>query len=237
MDQPFNLFTVFWQNLLSIVYPPLCLGCHHRHSPGSGLPLCSSCQKKLARVSSKKILQQLSRLPEASLTVKDAHALWLFKQDNPLQEVLHMLKYSNRPHLGVQLGRQLGKHLKSSLKTQPDLLVPVPLFKTRRLERGYNQSEYLAKGVGAVLDLPTAGSVIERSRATRSQTHLNRQQRWENVSGAFRLRKPLAVKHKHLLLIDDVLTTGSTFASAASTLHQTSIDSLQIAALAVADPK
>src|SRR5690606_16767021 len=149
-----------------------------------------------------------------------AFALWLFDEGTTLQRVQHAVKYHNRPTLGVRLGRWIGEGLRERRVPTPDLIVPVPLHRVRRLERGYNQSERLARGIADILDAEVDDDLLVRRRATRSQTSLDKQARWRNVAEAFALSDPAAVAGRRVLLVDDVITTGATVVAAAAPLRE-----------------
>ena len=99
-----------------------------------------------------------------------------------------------------------------------ELIVPLPLSKKKLRQRGYNQCDYIAYGISQVTGIPVESDCVERTRANETQTHKNREERWQNVKGIFAVNNVEALQGKHILLIDDVLTTGATLASCASSL-------------------
>lgn len=206
--------------VLDLVYPPLCLGCDARlPADATGLPLCAACLRTLPRAEPELLRPRLADLPQGPAAFGRADALWIFDDGGTLQRLQHALKYGNRPTLGVQLGRLIGEAWRARDARMPDLVVPVPLHRRRRLERGYNQSERLATGIAAVLERPVAADGLARPRATRSQTSLTKTDRWRNVGQAFALTDPDAVAGRRVLLVDDVLTTGATAVAAAHVLR------------------
>ncbi len=176
----------------------------------------------------------LARLPVSTLDA--AFALWVFDRGGRLQQIQHRIKYGNRPGLGEAIGRLMGSALATSPLTAAGFtaVVPVPLHRTRLLERGYNQSRALAAGLAGQARLPLCETLLIRSRATRSQTRLSRHRRWENVSGAFAVRDPESVRDGHFLLVDDVLTTGATATSAAGALKAAGARFVALATLGLA---
>lgn len=218
------------RGLLDVLYPPRCLGCGAR-SESPQLPLCPRCLQSLERAPTMGVAARLDRLPVGQGVFEGALALWVFDKAGTLQDVQHALKYGNRPRYGVPLGRLLGQKYQHT-HPQPDGVVPIPLHHTRRLERGYNQSAMLAKGVADVLDCPCRSDLLDRPRPTRSQAHLSRKERWRNVRNAFSAAPGCA--DKRWLLVDDVLTTGSTAVAAAQTLADHGATSLYLATLALA---
>mgnify|MGYP006274694357 CR=1 FL=1 len=217
------------EGMLNVVYPPRCLGCGAR--PESvGRPLCPTCLQRLERASPMAIAARLDRLDAASV-LDGAFALWIFDKGGALQAVQHALKYSNRPRYGRALGHVIAAGFAERHET-PDGIVPVPLHRLRELERGYNQAAMLGRGLADALECPMDADLLTRPRPTRSQTHLSRADRWLNVSGAFDATRP--VDGGTWLLVDDVLTTGSTAAAAAHTLKDAGADRVLLATLAMA---
>jgi ComF family protein len=180
----------------------------------------------------------LERLPVGELPIDNGWAVWSFEKDSPLQQLLHTLKYGNRPRIGRAMGRTLGEFCVSRWSSQPssppEILIPVPLFRRRYLERGYNQSEEIAEGMKTIVRVHVLNDVLIRSRPTRSQTNLSRSERWDNVADAFTVVNKTLITDRALLVVDDVLTTGATLAAAARALHTADPASIQVATLAVA---
>ncbi len=223
--------------LLELAYPPTCLHCAAR-LPGPALPLCARCLARLERVRPEALAAELRRLPQAGAALDGAFALWVFDKHGPLQRVQHALKYGKRPRYGHMLGRMMGNGLAPAGHAAPDAVapdavVPVPLHRTRQYERGYNQSEELARGLAAALEAPLAAQTLARPRATRPQARLPRARRWTNVDGAFAAQAQ-AVRGRGLLLVDDVLTTGATAAAAARALKAADASHVHLAVLAMA---
>ena len=149
-----------------------------------------------------------------------------------------MLKYGNRPSYGIDLGMLCGRGMQSLFQRRevPDCIVPIPLHRTRFLERGYNQSNTLARGIGKIITVPVLDNLLIRSRATRTQTGLNTRERQDNVAAAFSIGLPNEAVGKHVLLVDDVLTTGATLCAAAEVLHEAGVQKISFATLAFARP-
>lgn len=142
-----------------------------------------------------------------------------YRKGSPYNNVLHHLKYRNRPDVGLRLAINAANELKNcGFFDGIDMIVPLPLSKKKQRIRGYNQCDYIAKGISLVTDIPIVNDRVKRVKANETQTHKNREERWKNVEGIFEIEKPEIFEGKHLLLIDDVLTTGATLSSCAKAL-------------------
>ena len=218
--------------LLDLLYPPRCLGCG-ASMPSADEPLCAACVRLLDRPLPHEVTAHIHRLEKAKQAVSTARALWSFDAGGIVQQLQHALKYANRPSHGRALGRLMGQALVAGDPTC-DLILPIPLHHTRQLERGYNQSALLADGLSQETGLPVRSDVLLRIRPTRSQTNLSRNERQDNVRGAFAVKQPLTVRGLGVWLIDDVLTTGSTASAAAASLHDAGADEVHVYTLAFA---
>ena len=218
------------RGVLDVIYPPRCLGCGARaHRPD--LPLCAGCLQSMERAPDMGVAARLDRLPVAPTALDDARALWIFDKGGALQAVQHALKYGDRPAYGAALGRIMGR---ADWESLPRLsgVVPIPLHRTRLLERGYNQAAALGTGMAEALVVPLRDDLLHRPRPTLSQTDLSRTERWSNVSRAFRAEPEAA--GGTWLLVDDIMTTGSTAVAAAQTLREAGAASVTLAVLALA---
>lgn len=218
------------RGFLDVVYPPRCLGCGARTETPT-LPLCPSCLRSMERAPTMAVAARLDRLPVGRGALDGARALWVFDKGGTLQAVQHALKYGDRPRYGLPLGRLAGRAYAEDLPP-PDGVVPIPLHPTRKLERGYNQATMLARGVADALSAPLRTDLLSRPTPTRSQTHLSRRERWQNVGAAFAARP--AAAGGTWLLVDDVLTTGSTAVAAALTLKDAGASAVHAVTLAMA---
>ncbi|NJN42663.1 MAG: ComF family protein [Flammeovirgaceae bacterium] len=159
-----------------------------------------------------------------------------FHKKGIVQKLLHQLKYNQHPEIGIRLGMLYGKELvELNLHKEFDLIVPVPLHPTRKRKRGYNQSTLFAEGLSRAMTIPCIESIAIRTKSTATQTNKSREERWENVKDAFSIsmnRKE--IKGKRILLVDDVITTGTTLEACGIHLIEAGCDQLSVACLAEA---
>ena len=156
---------------------------------------------------------------ENVLPVESATAMFWFVGGTEWQSLVHNFKYYGRWFFAQKMGEWLGEELRESGNFGDiDLVVPIPLHYRRRLRRGYNQSEQLALGVGREMGVKCDFRSVRRRQYNDSQTSKSRSERWDNVESIFEVRSADRLRGKHILLIDDVLTTGATMASCASTI-------------------
>jgi ComF family protein len=164
-----------------------------------------------------------------------ATALLYFHKKGRTQYLLHNLKYNNRQDIGIMLGQILGNKIKDIKPYNSiDYIVPVPLHPKKIKQRGYNQSECFAIGLSSVLEKPVNLDVLVRSTETQTQTNKSRNERWQNVSEAFSLQYKNYYDGKHFLIVDDVITTGSTIEACANVLLKIPEIKISVAAIAKA---
>jgi ComF family protein len=149
---------------------------------------------------------------------------------------MHQLKYRGNKDLGVQLGRIMGNALKSSNRFNDiNAFIPLPLFPSKEKKRGYNQAKVLCDGIAEIISLPVLSNVIIRPQHTETQTKKGRIERWKNIEGKFKLIDPASIQNKHLLLIDDVVTTGATLEACGNELLLAENVKLSVATLCKAN--
>lgn len=221
--------------LLHLLYPNLCVGCE-QDLPGSGHCFCLSCRRKLHPTDMH--LSQSNAFTErfwGRLPIVTGSALYYFNRKSPIQKALHRLKYQNQADIGIRLGNVFGRLLKQSPYYQElEGIVPVPLHPKKERLRGYNQSAMLAKGLADALQIPVMTNVLIRTAYSESQTRKKRMARFDNVQEVFAVQHPDRIRGKHLLLVDDVLTTGATLEACGSALLDIPSVRLSMATIAVA---
>lgn len=221
-------------DFVSLFYPRFCHGCEGGLVKGEQF-ICSACMLEMPQTGyhldpKNSFYERLSlRFP-----LRFALSLFKFSKKGRVQRVLHALKYKSQPDIGVYLGRLYGTHLlETEIAKSVDLIIPVPLFASRQRIRGYNQSTQFAIGLAEKLDVPVMETVLERITSTTTQTRKSKLNRWINVVEVFHVKNPEAIHQKHILLVDDVITTGSTIeACAHELLKANSTCSISVACIA-----
>ncbi|MCR9249048.1 MAG: phosphoribosyltransferase family protein [bacterium] len=159
-----------------------------------------------------------------------------FQSKGSAQKLLHQLKYEGQYELGVFLGEMLGKKVKSRYRDYAkdiDIIVPIPIHSSKRKTRGYNQSEAIVEGLIKQLDLKYDFDNLIRHKKTATQTKKSKVDRWQNVSGIYRIQNTKEFEGKSILLVDDVVTTGATIIEAAELLIRNGASSVSIACIAI----
>jgi competence protein ComFC len=205
---------IFWdkpkQDLLHLLFPSRCVLCSDEWP--SKEPICSFCRSELQHTRFEEYSEptELDKLFWGRVSVKGTFSLLYFHQNSSTQKILHALKYGNKPETGRMLGKEIGEKIKKiDLFKDVDALIPVPIHPKKRFVRGYNQSEELAIGVSQSTEITIDNKFISKLAHTGSQTKQGRFSRWDNVSENFKLSKNRN-KYKHILIVDDVITTGAT---------------------------
>ena len=167
--------------------------------------------------------------------VENVGAFLFYKKGNLVQKILHHLKYTGEKEIGSFLGNLYGTQLIQSEKWKNiDMIIPIPLHKKKEKKRGYNQSEWIAKGLSKSMHTSYNTNILIRSEFTETQTKKNRFHRWENVKEVFQITDTNLLVNKHILLCDDVLTTGATLEAAIQKLLAIPSLKISVATLATA---
>jgi len=200
-----------FSSLVHLFYPHVCEACG-RDLVRTEQVLCLHCSRRLPATG----FQQHPHNPVEKIfwgrvNIRNAMAAYYYTQASTLQKLIHQFKYHQRKDVALHLGRQMGLMLlQSTWLYEIDCIIPVPLYAARERQRGYNQAALLANGIAGVVQKPLLPHAVQRTVHISSQTRKNRMDRWENVSGVFAVKKPGALQGRHVLLVDDVITTGAT---------------------------
>lgn len=224
-----------FQGLVHLIYPNLCAGCEAA-MPSHQSCFCFACQRRLQTT-------DMYLNPENEFTdrfwgripLESGAAMYFFHRKSPIQQALHRLKYKHQADIGIRIGRQFGYLLAKVPQFKlAEGLIPVPLHPQKERLRGYNQSAMLATGLAESLNIPVFSDVLIRQRVSETQTRKKRMDRFENVSEVFALRHPERIQGRHLLLVDDVLTTGATLEACGKVLLEAPGVRLSMATIAIA---
>jgi ComF family protein len=222
-------------DFISLFFPNICIGCDEVLPRGVNF-ICPSCQLALPKTGNHKIAipsfeQKFTGLIDYEHVLVYMH----FHKQGIVQRLMHELKYNHKPEIGQLLGRWYGTELaEAGFGTAFDCIVPVPLHKSKLKKRGYNQSEGFAKGLAEALSAQCLPDALARKRANETQTRKNRQERWQNVEGLFEPLEGEKLQGKRILLVDDVLTTGSTLLSCGEAVLEARPASLSFGLIAAA---
>ena len=221
----------WWTRFLDFISPRLWVVCGQRLAP-TERSLCGVCLFHLPRTGFylKPLDNPMAQLFWKLSPVQKAAALFYYQPHSETAQLVYRLKYNNRPDIGEDMGRVIANELQQSdFFSNIDVLLPVPLSSKRLRQRGYNQSEMLAIGVSDITHLPIVTKALRRKEFHQSQTKLNRWQRQENVADTFQLVDDSHLKGRHVLLIDDVCTTGATLIACANALKD--VEGIRISSL------
>lgn len=199
--------------------------------------MCVRCDMDLPRTGYHLIKDNLvERMFWGKIPLERATSYFFYRRGSDFSRIIHLLKYRGQKEIGEIMGRHVATEILASGFFQGvDMIVPVPLHRKKQKLRGYNQSEWIARGISHVTAIPIETTAIVREKNTGTQTRKSIFERWENVDGTFRLSSPERFIGKHVLIIDDVLTTGATTVACASSFEGVSDICISVLTLAVAE--
>ncbi len=215
------------------IFPRLCAGCGN-DTVSDLTPLCWRCIDRMPVTNFNRYAgNPVEKIFWGRIDISAAASLLEFTDGSVVQRILHEIKYRGNKDLGYFMGRLMALFLmKSPRFSAVDALVPLPLFASRETTRGYNQATLLCNGLASVTSLPVVDKAVRRVQATATQTHKSRVDRWMNMDGKFMVMDQKLLAGRHLLLVDDVLTTGASLEACGSILLSAKPASLSIASLA-----
>lgn len=230
-----GLFRNMAVSLTELFFPGLCVTCGRKLFAGEQ-HMCLFCMQDLPRTNYHlETENRVAQLFWGRVDVEYATAWLYFRKGSRYRKLIHYLKYKGLKEIGESMGLLFGNDIKDSVFGQVDVLIPVPLHEKKLKARGYNQSEWIARGLSEALQKPMAADNLMRGKFTSTQTQKTRFERWQNVEGIFEASRPAEIAGKHVLLIDDVVTTGATLEAAISALLDAGAAKVSIAAVAVSD--
>lgn len=214
-------FLGYFEDLLSLFFPGLCAACGKNLFKNEKI-ICTSCIYHLPQTNfhedpNNKMARQLwGRFPFVQTI-----AFLYFRKGSRIQRMMHQLKYRKSPETGIRLGELYAHELKrSEIFKKPDMIMPIPLHPAKYKKRGYNQSECIGKGLTSILNIPINTTNLIRIENTDTQTKKSRYARYENLLGVFDVKEKSDLIDKHIMLIDDVMTTGATLEACSLLLQE-----------------
>lgn len=223
-------------DFLNLLFPAICISCGNR-LVSQEKHICVKCWLDLPVTNFHNDPEnKVAQLFWGRVRLEHATSYFGYKKGSNYQQLIHYIKYKGLKELGLETGKRLGFVLaESATFASVDAVIPVPLHPKKEKKRGYNQCDWIARGVGEAMKKEVSTQNLYRAKHTSTQTRKNRFERFKNVDGIFALHHPEQVAHKHILLIDDVVTTGSTLEACAAELLKQTNTKVSIATLAFAD--
>ena len=226
----------FLIDIRNIFYPDICLGCETVLTVNENT-LCTTCLFDLPLTNYLKTNNSsIEKIFFGRIKIEKATALLFYHKKGITQKIIHNLKYKGYEEIGVYLGNWLGKEIKKSKYFNTiDYIIPVPLHKKRLKSRGYNQVTKFGERLAFYLEKPFIKNVLVRQSASLTQTKKSRVDRWKNVKELFFLNDETIFENKHVLIIDDIITTGATIESCANELFKTKNITISVVVMAVTE--
>lgn len=224
-----------FHDLLNLFYPKICQICENILVKNERI-ICTSCLHELPVINFQDNNENpVEKVFYGRMKVENATALLLFHKKGSVQKLIHQLKYKGHKEIGGFLGSWIGAELVTSGKfNDVDAVIPVPLHKKKRRARGFNQVEDFGSEVAKALKVPYVDNVLLKTSFSTTQTIKARLARWGNIEETFVLANPERIKNLHLLLVDDIITTGATLEACATVLKEAGGIKISIATMAVA---
>ena len=223
----------FWAHFTNLFFPKLCLACNYK-APPRNQDFCLKCLKELPKTTYHfEVENDFTKRFWGRVKLEAGASMYLFAKKSRVKNLIHNLKYQGQKQIGETVGKYYGRQLKSSpLFQEIDLIVPVPLHWKKERMRGYNQSFHFALGLSETMDLPILKDGLIRNVYGDSQTKKSKEERLQNAMNDFEVNRPNELKGKHILLVDDVLTTGATIEGCSTKLLE--LEGTKVSAVTIA---
>lgn len=223
----------FWDDFISLLFPRLCYACGNHLLRNENL-ICTECYVVIPRTNYHTDQNNpVAQLFWGRCMIEKAAAFSYYNKGSRIRNLIHNMKYHGIKEIGYELGRIYGLSLlEGGFTNDIDMIIPVPLHSSKRRLRGFNQSESISEGLSVSSHLPVNLSSLARITVSATQTKRSRYERWTNVEGIFKVMDPAAITGKHILLVDDVITTGSTIESCTNELLQ--VEGVRVSVIALA---
>ncbi|MCH2214752.1 MAG: ComF family protein [Flavobacteriales bacterium] len=235
MNQAKQKYTFGWLNdLAKLLFPNTCVGCSQPLNAGED-SICIDCLIKLPRTNYHRLKKNpVSDKFRGRLRISDASSFLYFARGSSVRSLIHQLKYNGRQDIGLRLGALYARDLISDGYDRPDIIIPLPLHHSKQKLRGYNQCVPIVEGLNKYFQTEMGKATIKRVSNNPTQTRKGRFQRWENVEKIFQIAEPSKIIGKHVLLIDDVITTGSTLEACGRIVLEAGASRLSVLTIATA---
>ena len=224
-------------DFVDLLFPTLCLGCTNSLSANEKI-LCTKCRISLPETNQHKEPYDLNLLNKfaGKVPVRFLASYLFFSKGGIVQKLIHAIKYKGQKEVAKEIASWYGYQLQlqTTLIQEIDVIVGVPLHKSRFQQRGYNQADCIAEGLSEALNIPMRTDVLLRNYFKESQTRKNRLERWQNVKTVFSVQNEREIENKHVAIVDDVLTTGATLEACAIELLRAGCKSVSVLTLAAA---
>ncbi len=231
------MLKTLFSDFINIIFPAQCLTCNNFLIKEEEV-ICLKCfiQISIPDYELNSFNNYVLKKFYGKIPIKYCFTFIKFGKRSKIRYLIHNLKYKDKIKIGEYLGRIYGnKIIEIGFKEEFDFIIPIPLHKKRFNKRGYNQSNYFAKGISKILSIPWNDKYIIRKINTKSQTKISDEwNRWQNIKNAFEIKNAKSLKNKNILLVDDVITSGSTIESCAHELLKNGVANISIATIAYA---
>jgi len=224
------------KNLLNLFFPLVCEACNNALADNE-LVICTKCRHDLPVTNFHfENADNVKKVVYGRVKLEQATALLHFSKKGVVQQLLHSLKYKGHNNISGFLGKWLGAELKTiEIYNQIDVVVPVPLYKTKLRQRGYNQVEQFGRAIAIALNAEYNDAVLIKTKPTKTKVFKGRLSRWNDDGSVFAISDSSLLKGKHILLVDDIITTGATAEACATELLKIDNIKLSLATMAIAD--